>query len=278
MCKAVPKEGLRAPLFYLGVVKLNLLCGFAFAQDVQQAELQRCASLATVEAKLECYEALTSAGGTEVDPAAADPASAPNASPESVVPDANGNTAGNVEDERAPPEIESPPDMQDSEPGAMSMADPVQAGVDAEAVVPAAVQEAASATPKSGEVAAGAATVPAARTATGGASEATPAVEDAVSEQGGIPDHFGSKHLGVPEDDDRDDVSVVATVVEVEKGPNKVLYFTFENGQVWRQIEGRRFSYPRNEAFEVVVSTGMMGDYRLRLAKGGPKTGIRRIR
>ena len=43
-----------------------------------------------------------------------------------------------------------------------------------------------------------------------------------------------------------------ATVVEVSKGRNKVLYFHFDNGQVWRQIEGRNATTYRllADAFE----------------------------
>lgn len=205
MSKAVPKEGLRAPLFYSGIVTF-LATGVSLAQGVQQSDLERCANLATTAAKLACFESLT-AVGTEETPA------------------------------------------------------------DAESITPVQEQGPAPATSMPAEVSAGAAVAPAAAGA-----------PVSPTEPEGIPDEFGIEQLDVPNADEAEITSVNATVVDVEQGRNKILYFSFESGQVWRQLEGRRFSYPKNEPFAVVINTGMMGDYRLRLAKGGPMTRVKRVR
>ena len=68
-----------------------------------------------------------------------------------------------------------------------------------------------------------------------------------------------------------------ATVTEVTTAGYKTLYFHLANGQVWRQIEPRRFSYPKNGDFDVNITRGMMGDYRLRIGDKGRMVAIRRV-
>ncbi len=72
--------------------------------------------------------------------------------------------------------------------------------------------------------------------------------------------------------------SATATVVEVTSGRFDVLYFHFDNGQIWRQVQARRFRFPKNRAFDVTVTTGLMGDHQLRVEGDGPMTRIRRIK
>jgi hypothetical protein len=91
-------------------------------------------------------------------------------------------------------------------------------------------------------------------------------------------DEIGREHLDEEKVDKKEEAVVRVTVSEVVKGGYDVLYFHFTNGQVWRQVESRRFSYPRDSEFDVIIDTGMMGDYRLRLDAGGPMTQIRRVR
>lgn len=69
----------------------------------------------------------------------------------------------------------------------------------------------------------------------------------------------------------------IATVREVTRGGRDQLYFHLENGQVWRQIESRYVSYPRNRPFDVEIGQGLMGDYRLRVEGRGRMVRIRRI-
>lgn len=88
---------------------------------------------------------------------------------------------------------------------------------------------------------------------------------------------FGSEQLQSDSGTDKLDESITATVVDVSEGRYKVLYFRLANGQRWRQIEGRRFRYPKNQEFDVIITKGVMGDYRLRLDESSPMTRIRRI-
>jgi len=69
----------------------------------------------------------------------------------------------------------------------------------------------------------------------------------------------------------------IATVREVSEGRYGNLYFHLGNGEVWRQNEARRFRYPKTGQFEVILSKGMMGDYRIRIGEDGPMTRISRV-
>ena len=89
-------------------------------------------------------------------------------------------------------------------------------------------------------------------------------------------DDFGSEQLRKSTDTDPGEYH--ARVVEVSKGYRDALSFHLENGQVWRQIEPRHFSYPRNTAFDVVISQGMMGEYRLRVEQSDGEGRMVRIR
>jgi hypothetical protein len=70
--------------------------------------------------------------------------------------------------------------------------------------------------------------------------------------------------------------TIKATVVDVTQGFNKDLRFHLANGQVWRQIEPRHLQYPKNRDFEIKISQGMLGAYRMRIGKNGRMVKIRR--
>lgn len=72
--------------------------------------------------------------------------------------------------------------------------------------------------------------------------------------------------------------AVSATVREVWKSGNRLLYFQFDNGQVWRQMESGYFSYPRDGEFEVTIRQGVMGDYQLRVHERGRMIRIVRVK
>jgi hypothetical protein len=102
--------------------------------------------------------------------------------------------------------------------------------------------------------------------------------EHPAEEQVDLAADLGREHLDEEKDVKDEETVVRATVSEVVKRGYDVLYFHFKNGQVWRQVESMRFSYPRDGEFDVIINDGMMGDYRLRLAAGGPMTRIRRVK
>lgn len=90
---------------------------------------------------------------------------------------------------------------------------------------------------------------------------------------------FGQEHLLRREkDQENDDALLRVTVVEVTKGRHDHLYFQLDNGQVWRQNEARHFSYPKDVEFDVNITRGMMGDYRIRIGDNGRMARIRRVK
>ena len=92
-------------------------------------------------------------------------------------------------------------------------------------------------------------------------------------------DEFGQEDVAQPEkEQDRDEELIHATVIEVSKGRNDILYFHMDNGQVWRQNEARHYSYPKNSEFEVNITRGMMGDYRMRIGDNSRMVRIRRVK
>ena len=86
----------------------------------------------------------------------------------------------------------------------------------------------------------------------------------------------GREHLAAPDQEEKTEI-IKAVVVEVKKGYNRTLYFHLANGHVWRQMESRHFQYPKHGAFDVNISQGVMGDYRLRIGEKGRMLRIRRV-
>jgi hypothetical protein len=79
------------------------------------------------------------------------------------------------------------------------------------------------------------------------------------------------------EEKEKKDKVVYATVIEVSEGRNEILYFHFANGQVWRQNEARTLTYPKSGEFDISITRGMMGDYRMRIGDNGRMVRIRRV-
>jgi len=98
------------------------------------------------------------------------------------------------------------------------------------------------------------------------AVSAEPASDDAA-------DSFGSEHLG-----NEESASLQARVAEVTEDSFGALIFHLDNGQVWRQLEKRYYPYPRNRAFDVVISQGILGGYQLQVDGAGRKVTVRRIK
>lgn len=118
------------------------------------------------------------------------------------------------------------------------------------------------------------------------AAATTEPVQDPVTESAPEPlttaqpaDDFGDEYVKESaEDDDDQREDVTATVNKVTLDRYKRLRFEFANGQVWRQLEARRFPYPNDEPFDVVISRGVFGDYQLRVGGEGRMTRIKRLK
>jgi len=106
----------------------------------------------------------------------------------------------------------------------------------------------------------------------------TPMARVVVASEPSANDDFGQEYLLRSAKKQEEKVSILATVTNVTKGHNKVLYFYLENGHVWRQIEPRYLSYPKEVEFAVKITRGMMGEYRMRIGDDGRMVRIRRVK
>jgi ribosomal protein S18 acetylase RimI-like enzyme len=305
MHKAVAKEGPRAPLFYLGVAILLPVFGIAAAQTVEQSDLEFCASQETAALKLACFEALTEVESKEAEPTAESLAEPPaekvlvttgvttgaaGSGAETAVSAVKDNQVDAVDEsipgERVTADIAVDDTVDDRAVSEEALADETMVdeavadetraadtvpgtAVTAEKLADATVSDNAVADESRAD-----ATIVDKAVADETRADAT-ITDSAVSEDSRA-DELGREYLD-EEKVEEEDAEVRLTVREVVKGNYDVLYFHFANGQIWRQIESRRFSYPRNGEFEVVISRGMMNDYRLRVSGNSPMTPIKRL-
>ena len=108
------------------------------------------------------------------------------------------------------------------------------------------------------------------------ASSKTPETRQPVASVTPSGEDFGREQLAALDQGEEKQV-IKAIVVDVTQGSSKLLYFHLANGQVWRQIEPRRFQYPKQGDFEVSISQGVMSEYRLRIGDNGRMVRIRRV-
>jgi hypothetical protein len=246
MTKGRRLEGPRAPLFYSAAATL-LLCGkIATAQTVDLSAMEDCAVLETPELQLSCFNAIIADNktpDTRQDEAVA--------KPESESPAAEIATV---------PETQPPVEIDPQE------APPVEAVTDTAPSVEAttAVAVAVTTRPPAPEPS----TVPEPSPAA-----AVPTPEPVAANEAGQ-EHLQRAEKKAKEEDDK---ILHATVIEVSEGRNDILYFHFANGQVWRQNEARTLTYPKRGEFDIVITRGMMGDYRMRIGDNGRMVRIRRV-
>jgi len=258
-------EGPRAPLFYSGAALLVLIAKVATAQTVDLSTLELCASLETPELTLACFEAIIA------DATASDvqvPEVAVAVTPENRPVALEAEVAAGSEPVSAPaaggPEI----DVAAAPVNPPAASEPVP--VVANSRVPPDATPVVSATPSTADVGR---KQPAAPVMAG--SQAVPDAAPVASTTPSTED-FGREQLAAGDSGEEKEV-LRATVIDVSQGSRNNLYFHLANGQVWRQIESRRFQYPKQGDFEVGISKGMMGDYRLRIGDNGRMVRIRRV-
>ena len=246
MTSARRLEGPRAPLFYSAAALLLLSGEFTTAQTVDLSALESCAGLATQDLKLACFEAII----------------AGSKPPETRQPDAADNPLSDqpVAEIEVVPEAEPPAEVTRQEAPTV---DPAPDSTPAAAVTSTA---AVAVTMEPSTAALSVTSEPSAATAA-----TTP--EPVASNQ------LGEEHLDRPEKERKanEDEVFHATVTEVTEGRNRILYFHFDNGQIWRQMEARHLEYPRNGEFDINITRGMMGDYRMRIGDNGRLVRIRRV-
>lgn len=283
-------EGPSAPPFF-SVVCALLWATVASAQSVDRADLEACAAMSTDARKLACFESLLE-------------------EPEAPAVESAADESAAEESEMAPPQraqqIVVPDDG--SQDAASTVAAPATDAADTQlAATGSDVDSRVEATMEQGEVSASAATTAepglssgqAAASSVRGATKSTasatlampaarrsadsapgsPAVHpdptDSASATAMLSDDFGREHVANQESEAEE--RVTATVTDVTSDYTKRLVFHFENGQVWRQQEARRFQYPKNRSFDVEIARGVFGDYQLRVGGEGRMTRIKRL-
>ncbi len=271
MSKARRLEGPRAPLFYSAAALLLLSGKITTAQTVDLATLEHCAGLETQDLKLACFEAVI-AGSKTADTPETEGAEILVSEPQVAEIEA-------VSGAEPPAEVmrqEAP--AVDPAPGSTPAAvvtPTVAVAVTTEPPVAVKPQEEPAVDVNSGSAPAVAAMSTAALSVTPEPSAAAVATtpEPVANSQ------LGEEHLDRPETEEKaneDDV-FHATVTEVTQGHNRILFFHFDNDQVWRQIEARHLEYPRSREFDINITRGMMGDYRMRIGDNGRMVRIRRV-
>ena len=249
-----------------------LLCAApAAAQSVDVSALEICAALETPELQLNCFNAIIADNKTQE-----------TREPETVAP--------SVAEEHAA-EIATVPETQPPAEAIPQGAPAVDAATDrTPATVAASSAPVVIATEPPVEV------MPQDAPAVDAATDSTPVavatstaamaatVEPAAATETEIPealasDRLGEEHLDRPETEKQEKKDEVfhATVIEVSEGRNEILYFHFANGQVWRQNEARTLTYPKSGKFDIKITRGMMGDYRMRIGDNGRMVRIRRV-
>ena len=256
MTKARRIEGPCAPLFYSAAAMLLLFGKITTAQPVDLSTLERCAGLETPELKLACFEAIIA---NENSPRiqAAEAVEVPVVDePAAEVTAAAPELAAAIDEAPAVVVVpESPPAVAAGPASAVVTPKPAPAA--AETSVPeqliAAVDE---------------------------APEVAPAATVAVTSEPPAASDFGQEYLDRTEKKDEEPENEIlrATVIEVTRDHNKVLYFHLDNGHVWRQMEVRHFQYPKNDEFDINITRGMMGEYRMRIGDDGRLVRIRRVK
>ena len=68
------------------------------------------------------------------------------------------------------------------------------------------------------------------------------------------------------------------SLIAVERDKKKRWVFSFENGQIWRQVEPRFFSKPRSIPARVDISTGVFGSFNLRVEGRDGTVKVKRLR
>lgn len=254
MSKARRTEGPCAPLFYCVLVAAAWSSAPAWSQSVDLVDLEACAALPADDQKIACINAIIAAERDESTQA---------------VPDAQ--TPANPS---APAAAEAPVASSEAVAGAVPAAEPARAGPAIALPAPTATRAAVipvAAVPADEPAPSPPAPVAAPRADIAqSAASSTPAPVDEASAA------FGSEQL--QQADDRRPEFVENTVVDVSRANNKALIFHMADGQVWRQIEPRRYPYPKNGEFAVTISQGMMGEYRMRIGNNGRMVRIRRIK
>jgi hypothetical protein len=87
-------------------------------------------------------------------------------------------------------------------------------------------------------------------------------------------DNFGSSHLKKDTVND-EEKSMILTVAGVKKNTDKKLYFTFENGQIWKQMDNVRFKIKAGE--KAKLKEGALGAVYLKKLGNNRSIRVKRV-
>jgi len=87
-------------------------------------------------------------------------------------------------------------------------------------------------------------------------------------------DNFGSSHLKKDKVNDEEQ-SVIFVVKSVKKNTDKKLYFTFENGQIWKQMDNARFKIKPGE--KAKLKEGALGAVYLKKLRNNRSIRVKRV-
>ncbi|MDO7085977.1 hypothetical protein WNY51_10620 [Pseudocolwellia sp. AS88] len=87
-------------------------------------------------------------------------------------------------------------------------------------------------------------------------------------------DNFGSSHLKKDTVND-EEKSMILTVAGVKKNTDKKLYFTFENGQTWKQMDNVRFKIKAGE--KAKLKEGALGAVYLKKLGNNRSIRVKRV-
>ncbi|WP_441002943.1 hypothetical protein [Pseudocolwellia agarivorans] len=87
-------------------------------------------------------------------------------------------------------------------------------------------------------------------------------------------DNFGSSHLKKDKVNDEEQ-SVIFVVKSVKKNTDKKLYFTFENGQIWKQMDNVRFKIKAGE--KAKLKEGALGAVYLKKLGNNRSIRVKRV-
>lgn len=93
------------------------------------------------------------------------------------------------------------------------------------------------------------------------------------------PEQFGAEQVAIARDDVQGLESIRFKISDYAYTPLGLAIIFLENGQVWRQMEGKKIRFPSDpEERYATISTGTLGGYRMTVGDRNASYSVRRIK
>ena len=111
-----------------------------------------------------------------------------------------------------------------------------------------------------------------------GASEEIPVASPKAASipAAGPPEDFGSERMKKSDEEDDEEIEVVARVTRCEKDSRKKFFFYLEGGQVWKQVSDKKLFF-RDCDFDVTISRDFFG-YKMQRVGEKSRFRVSRVR